>query len=62
MKHKKDENKNPKINKTLIAVLVMFLGVGIIIGGILVAGFAKTIGMVMIGVGGTTAGVSTMFF
>ena len=40
----------------------MFLGVGIIIGGILVAGFAKTLGMVMIGVGGTTAGVSTMFF
>ena len=59
---KKDESKKPKMNKTLIAVLVMFLGVGIIFGGILVAGFAKTLGMIMIGIGGTTAGVSTMFF
>ena len=59
---KKDESKKPKMNKTLIAVLVMLLGAGIIFGGILVSGFAKTLGMIMIGIGGTTAGVSTMFF
>lgn len=62
MKNKKDENNKTKVNKTLIAVLVMLLGASISFGGLLVAGFAKIVGMVMICVGGVIAGVSTMFF
>lgn len=59
----KDKQNNRK-KRLIIAISCMFLGAGILFGGvgIAVGTAAKTVGYVMIALGGVIAGVSTMFF